>query len=83
MVLYTRETIIFYGIVGNYSAELCWPMDRALKLFSKHHMDVVGVESLGVYSTYDDLCDGLYQAFRDVAKGKIVEEEEGSVVYLV
>lgn len=82
MVLYNRETLIFYGVVDNYKPDLCWPIDRALALFSKHHLDVVIVQSLGTYSTYDDLCDGLYQAFRDVAKGKIVEEEEGSVVYL-
>jgi hypothetical protein len=82
MVLYNRETLIFYGAVDNYKPDLCWPIDRALALFSKHRLDVVIVQSLGTYSTYDDLCDGLYQAFRDVAKGKIVEEEEGSVVYL-
>jgi len=28
------------------------------------------------------LCDGLLKAFRDVAKGTINDEEEGSVVYL-
>jgi hypothetical protein len=82
MVLYNRETLIFYGVVSNYSDMLCWPIDKALSLFKKHHLDVVIVQSLGLYSTYDALCDGLYKAFRDVAKGKIVEEEEGSVVYL-
>lgn len=29
------------------------------------------------------LCNRLYKIFRDVAKGKITEEEEGSVVYLI
>lgn len=43
---------------------------------------MVNVRSLGTYTNYAELCDGLYQAFRDVAKGKIIEEEEGSVVYL-
>lgn len=82
MVLYNRETLIFYGVVDNYSPALCWPIDQALALFNKHKLDVVIVQSLGTYSSYDDLCEGLYRAFRDVAKGKIVEEEEGSVVYL-
>lgn len=29
------------------------------------------------------LCNGLYKTFRDVAKGKITDEEEGSVIYLI
>ncbi len=53
-----------------------------MTLFNKHKLDVVIVQSLGTFSTYDELCEGLYRAFRDVAKGRIVEEEEGSVVYL-
>jgi hypothetical protein len=82
MVLYNRETLIFYGVVDNYSSDLCWPFDQALALFKKYDLDVVVVQSLGIFSSFDQLCDGLLKAFRDVAKGKIVEEEEGSVVYL-
>lgn len=40
------------------------------------------MESLGTFKTFDSLCDALTKAFREVAKGKIVEEEEGSVIYL-
>jgi len=29
------------------------------------------------------LCNGLFKIFRDVAKSKIIEEEEGSVIYMV
>jgi hypothetical protein len=82
MVLYKRETIIFYAVVDNASPAICWPIDQALALLKKHQLDVVAVQSLGLYSTYDKLCDGLVQAFREVAKSKIVEEEEGSVLYL-
>jgi hypothetical protein len=41
MVLYNRETLIFYGVVDNYKPDLCWSIDRAVTLFSKHHLDVV------------------------------------------
>ena len=82
MVLYNRETLMFYAIVDNSSPEICWPFNKALDLLKQYHLDVVQVESLGSYQTFGALCDGLCTAFRDVAKGKIVEEEEGSVIYL-
>lgn len=36
-----------------------------------------------MYSSYESLCDKLYEVFRDVAKSKIVEDEEGAVLYLI
>jgi hypothetical protein len=44
---------------------------------------MVNVTSAGVYNNYDRLCDGLYTLFNDVAKSKIADEEEGSVLYLI
>ena len=41
------------------------------------------MESLGLFSDYKSLCDKLYQTFKEVAKSKIVDEEEGSVLYLI
>jgi hypothetical protein len=83
MVKYNRVTIIFYAVVDNYSSDICWPNDQAVKLFKQYDLDMVAMESSGIYSTFNDLCDGLYQTFRDIAKSKIIEEEEGSVLYLI
>jgi hypothetical protein len=83
MVLYNRITIIFYAIVDNQSADICIPTDIAISLFTKYGLDKVSIESLGLYDNYDSLCNGLYNIFRDVAKSKITEEEEGSVLYFV
>lgn len=82
MVLYKRETLIFYAVVDNYKSDICWPINKAVALMQKYGLDIVQVESLGTYNTFAALCDGLTKAFREVAKGKIVEEEEGSVIYL-
>ena len=60
MVLYNRETLIFYAVVDNYSPALCWPMDQATALFKKHILDIVVTQSLGIFSDYDGLCEGLY-----------------------
>lgn len=83
MVLYERITIIFYAIVDNASPEVCIPTDIALTLFTKYGLDKVSVQSLGLFNNYDSLCNGLYNIFRDVAKSKIIEEEEGSVLYFI
>jgi len=83
MVKYNRETLIFYAVVDNHSPDICWTHDRALQLFQKYEMDCVKIESLGLYDSFDSLCDRLHKAFRDVAKSKLTEEEEGSVLYLV
>lgn len=76
-------TLIFYAVVDNYSADICWPSDQALDFFKKYDLNVVKIESLGLYNNYDMMCNCLYKVFRDVAKSKIVDEEEGSVLYLV
>lgn len=57
--------------------------DKAFAIFKKYSLDMVSLQSAGVYNNYDSLCDGLYNLFKDVAKSKIAEEEEGSVLYLI
>lgn len=83
LVKYNREAIIFYAIVENYKADICMPCDTSFALFKKYGLDMVKASSIGIYSTYDSLCDKLYETFRELAKSKLVEDEEGSVIYLV
>ena len=49
MVKYNRTTVIFYAVVNNYSSEICWPTERALDLFKRYQLDVVKVDSLGLF----------------------------------
>lgn len=83
MVKYNRETIIFYAIVDNYSADLCWPCEQAFSLFKNYDLDMVSISSIGIYNSYSSICDSLFTLFKEVAKSKICDEEEGSVLYLV
>ncbi len=41
------------------------------------------IESFGLFNDYDSLCNGVYKGFREVAKSKIADEEEGSVLYFI
>ena len=83
MVKYDYETIVFYAIVDNHSKHICWPTEKALDIFNKYQLNCVQIKSLGLFSDYKSLCNGLTQIFNDVASSKLVEEEEGSVLYLI
>jgi hypothetical protein len=41
MVLYNRETLIFYAVVDNYKPDICWPIDKAIALMQKYGLDIV------------------------------------------
>ncbi|CDW83198.1 UNKNOWN [Stylonychia lemnae] len=83
MVKYAEETIVFYAIVDNYSGKICWATEKALQVFNKFELNCVKIQSLGLFDNYKTLCDGLYQSFKDISKSKLVDEEEGSVLYFI
>ena len=84
MVKYNRVTMMFYAVVDNYGfEEICWPCDKAINLFKKYNLDMVTMQSVGLYSDFESLCNGLEGLFRDIAKGTIRDDEEGSVAYIV
>lgn len=56
---YPEETIIFYSIVDNKSAKICFVPEYSYKLFTKYHFNAVTLECVGVYSDFDKLCDDL------------------------
>jgi hypothetical protein len=82
-VKYPEETIIFYAVVHNQSSKICLLPEFSYKLFKKYNFNAVTIESTGVYSDYDKLCDDLAREYTAVAKQSIQQGEEGSVLYLV
>jgi len=83
LVKYSRTTIIFYAAVDNNSSDTCIPCQQAWAFFKKWNLDCVKVQSLGVFTDYDKMCDVLCTAFKDVSKSEIAEDEEGNVLYFV
>jgi hypothetical protein len=83
LVKYSKETIIFYAIVDNNSKMICRLPEDSYKVFKRYHFDVVPLQSLGLYSDFDKLCDDVEKEFRIVAAQTIEEEEEGAVLYMV
>lgn len=83
LVKYSRVTLIFYAVVDNYGEDSCWPCSRAWALFKHFGLDVVHIQSLGVYTQFNEMCDSLEKVFRDVASSPIASDEEGNVIYLV
>lgn len=83
MVKYNQVALIFYAVVDNNSSDICWPTDKAMEVLKSFNLNFVKIESVGLFQDYDSLCNGIYKTYRDVAKSKIVDEEEGSVLYLI
>ena len=59
MVKYPHETIVFYAVVDNKSKKICLLPEESVALFKKYKLDVVPIESMGLYNDYDHLCDDL------------------------
>jgi len=41
------------------------------------------MESLGIFNSYDKMCDVLHDCYEDTAVASIQKEEEGAVLYLI
>lgn len=83
LVKYPRETIVFYAVIDNYSKKICNLPEQAVSLFKKYKLDVVTLESMGLYNDYDHLLDDLQSEFDKVSSLSIRDEEEGAVIYFV
>lgn len=83
LVKYPRVTIVFYAVVENRSRKICMLPEDSMALFKKHKLDVVGINSMGLYNDYDHMCDDLQTEFERVSGLSIREEEEGMVLYFI
>ena len=83
MVKYSRETIVFYAVVNNLSKKICHLPEEAIALLKKYKLDVVRLQTLGLYNDYDHMCDDLQAEFERVSGLSISEEEEGTVIYFI
>ena len=82
LVRYTHHTIQFYSIVEKESANICIPVDEAMMMFAKFKLKMVSIEEIGVYSSWETLCNALEALYKRIAESSIIDEEEGSVIYL-
>lgn len=81
LVKYGRITLIFYSVVENGKDSICWPCLKAQQFFVSFGLDVVDMESLGTFSSYDLLCDKIEATFKEVSRSTIAKDEEGNVLY--
>lgn len=54
-----------------------------MKIFKKYGFNSVDMQTLGVYSNYDQLLDDLEREFVRVSGQSIAKAEEGQVIYFV
>ena len=82
LIRYMKHTILFYSIVNNYSEETCIPVIESYQNFKKYKLDVVPYERIGIFNTHRSLCEALDKLYIRIAESSIIDEEEGSVLYI-
>ena len=82
LIRYMKHTILFFGIVINDSCDSSIPVIEAFEKFKEFKLDVVPYEYIGIAETFDELCEKLKKLYVRIAESSIIDEEEGSVIYL-
>jgi hypothetical protein len=82
LIRYMKHTILFFGIVINDSCDSSIPILEAFEKFKEFNLDVVPYEYIGIAESFDELCVKLKKLYVKIAESSIIDEEEGSVVYL-
>ena len=82
LIRYMKHTILFFGIVINDSCESSIPVLEAFDKFKEFKLDVVPYEYIGIAESFDELCEKLKKLYVRIAESSIIDEEEGSVIYL-
>ncbi|KAL4510684.1 hypothetical protein ABPG72_004838 [Tetrahymena utriculariae] len=80
---YNKVQIIFYSIVENNSPNVCLPADSAFTIFKQYNLNMVRIREIKNILTYEELKGKLQKEFDEVATGRIEDEGEGGVVYIV
>ncbi|EAS07444.2 RNA ligase (macronuclear) [Tetrahymena thermophila SB210] len=80
---YDKVQIIFYSIVQNNSPNVCLPVDQAFEIFKQYNLNMVRIREVKGILSYEELKIKLQKEFDQVASGKIEDEGEGGVVYIV
>ena len=82
LIRYMKHTILFFGIVVNDSCDSSIPVIEAFEKFKELKLDVVPYEYIGIAESFDELCTKLRKLYVRIAESSIIDEEEGSVIYL-
>lgn len=83
LIRYIKHTILFFGIVENQNQiDNSLPVVEAFKLLKKFKLDVVPYEYIGAFETIEEVYDQMKNLYIRIAESSIIDEEEGSVIYL-
>ena len=54
-----------------------------MRVFKHFNFNTVDMNTVGVFTDYDQFCDAMVKEFYEISKCTIGEEEEGAVFYFV
>mmetsp|Transcript_6287 Transcript_6287/g.6174 ORF Transcript_6287/g.6174 Transcript_6287/m.6174 type:complete len:433 (+) Transcript_6287:344-1642(+) len=83
LVKYNETTILFFAYVDNNSPYSFMSPLKAFSLFEKYHLNRVKVEYIGNMRTLDELYRNLGNLYNKISSEALIDEGEGSVIYLL
>ena len=85
LIKYPRETIVFHNVVRKTSTAetarqnaFCLP--NGANWLRQFDLEVLPTNEVGVFTSYDELCDALADHHSKVAKSSMSSSEEGAVL---
>ena len=83
LIRYMKHTILFFGIVDNENPiDNSLPIIKAFAKLKEFKLDVVPYEYIGTYEKMEDVYEAMKKLYIRIAESSIIDEEEGSVIYL-
>jgi hypothetical protein len=83
IIMYTSDRLVFTAIVGNKSHRIALLPEQTSSILTKHNLPLAQTKSLGVCTTYSEMCDTLSSAHREVSTTKTSDVNEGAIFWLV
>ena len=83
LVRYVDHNILFYAIVHKTKQNhVCLSVLESLSILTYYNLKTVSIEEIGVFNSYKDTCSALEILYNRIAESSIIDEEEGSVLYI-
>jgi len=83
VLMYKSDRLVFTAIVGNNSHRIALLPEQTCQILTKYDLPMAETKSLGVQSSYSEMCDALLKAHWETSTAKTAEVNEGAIFWLI
>lgn len=81
---YPSKSLIFSSLIDNEnSSESCLPYEKCVEFCSKWKLHCIKMNSVGFYSTKDELKEATLNLYHEATSGSLNDFEEGVIAMLI